>query len=46
MKEEEESRDLWNETRVQKLNRESDEVENRLAKLQRQWDDIVAWFSG
>lgn len=46
MKEEAESRDLWNETRVQKLNRESDEVENRLAKLQRQWDDIVAWFSG
>ena len=46
MKEEAESRDLWDEGRVQELKREKKEVENRLAKLQRQWDDIVAWFSG
>jgi hypothetical protein len=46
MKDEAESRDLWNEARVRELKREKDEVENRLEKLQRQWDDMVAWFSG
>ena len=46
MKEEAESRDLWDEGRVQELKREKEEVENRLAKLQRQWDDMVAWLSG
>ncbi|KAL1792471.1 hypothetical protein ACET3X_008978 [Alternaria dauci] len=44
MKEDAESRDLWNEARIQELKREKDEVEHRLAKLQRQWDDMVAWF--
>ena len=46
MKEEAESRDLWDEGRVQELKREKKEVENRLAKLHRQWDDMVAWLSG
>jgi hypothetical protein len=46
MKEEAESRDLWDEGRVQELKREKKEIENRLAKLQRQWDDMVAWLSG
>jgi hypothetical protein len=46
MKDEAESRDLWNEARVRELKREKDEIENRLEKLQRQWDDMVAWFSG
>ncbi|CAN9398047.1 unnamed protein product [Alternaria alternata] len=46
MKEEAESRDLWDEGTVQELKREKKEVENRLAKLHRQWDDMVAWLSG
>jgi hypothetical protein len=45
MKEEADMKTLWNETKMDELERENNELKHQLARIHRKWADMTAWFS-